>query len=182
MEHAFVLTALLAHLVTALGARTIAGKEVRVNKMALADVTPIGVPLVQESISAAIQKITCLMATAETTLFALIRIRTAASLLAKTTATGTVYARHLGAFVILDGLVQVAISHRVHSTADRTVFVKMVRALAGMASQAAAVNGTIQQHGCAEQHAALPSHFPVMTLQNACLPLESVRCENPQQK
>jgi hypothetical protein len=164
MERVIVSTALLAHLVSALGVRMIAGKEVRVNPTAPASVISIGVALVQESISVAIQKMICLPVTAETPLFALIRLRTAASLLAKTTATGTAYARHLGVFAMLDGLVQVAISHRVHSIADHTVFVKMVRALAGPASKAAVVNGTIHQHGAINQHAAIPSRFLVMAL------------------
>ncbi len=179
-EHAFALTALLVQHVSALSARMIAGKEVRVNRMALASVTSIGVLRVQGSISVAIQKITCLMATAGTLLLALIHIQTAASLLAKMTATGTVCARRLGVFAILDGLVQVAINHHVHSTADHTVSVKMERALAGIASLALVVNGTLQQRGLVAQHAALPSHLPVMALQHACPPLESVCCKKPQ--
>ncbi len=76
------------------------------------------------------------------------------------TATGTVYAPQLDAFAILDGLVQVAISHRVHSTADHTVSVRMERALVGMASLAAVVNG-ILQHFLIVQHAPLSGRFSV---------------------
>ena len=166
--------------VSASSVRTIAGKEVRVNRTALASVTPIGALREEGSISVVIQKITCPTATAGMPLLASIRVRTAALLPAKMTATGMVCARHPGAFAILDGPAQVANSHRVHSTADHMVYAKMERVLAGTASLAAAVNGAVQQHGLVTQHAALQSRFPVMALRYACPPLESVCCKKTQ--
>jgi hypothetical protein len=77
-EHVFALMALLVQPVSASSARMIVGKEVRANRMVLASVTHIGVTLVEGSISVVIQKISFLMATAETLLLVLIRVRTAA--------------------------------------------------------------------------------------------------------